>query len=65
MKFSGHLTRDAFDRYDTTSGKDVLDAGGHLAAYVKKTGIKRGHPCTKMQQRICQCIDFSTCSGIV
>lgn len=42
MKFSGHLTRDVFDRYDITSGKDVLDAGERLAAYLEKNGHKTG-----------------------
>lgn len=42
MKFSGHLTRDVFDRYDITSGKDVLDAGERLAAYLEKNEHKTG-----------------------
>jgi integrase len=42
MQFSGHLTRDVFDRYDITSGKDVIEAGERLAAYLEKNGDKTG-----------------------
>jgi integrase len=42
MKFSGHLSRSVFDRYDITSGKDVLEAGERLGAYLEKSGDKTG-----------------------
>jgi integrase len=42
MKLSGHLTRQVFDRYDISSGKDVVEAGERLAAYLEKNGDKTG-----------------------
>jgi|GEM_PF-3400540 len=42
MKFSGHLSRQVFDRYNISSEQDVLDAGERLAAYLEKNGDKTG-----------------------
>jgi len=42
MKFSGHLSRAVFDRYDISTQKDVHEAGERLAAYLQKNGDKTG-----------------------
>jgi len=42
MKFSGHLSRQVFDRYNISSEKDVAEAGARLAAYLEKNGDKTG-----------------------
>ena len=34
MRISGHKTRSAFDRYNITSDRDLVDAAAKLAAYV-------------------------------
>ena len=41
MKLTGHKTRDVFDRYDVTSGRDLREAVEKLAAYHQGNGATR------------------------
>jgi hypothetical protein len=42
MKFSGHLSRAVFDRYDISTQKDVHEAVQRLAVYLEKNGHNSG-----------------------
>jgi hypothetical protein len=51
---SGHVTRSVFERYNITSGADVLEAGRKLELFHnqagQKVGDKTGTECTETQQ---------------
>ena len=42
MAISGHKTRSVFDRYNITSGNDIIEAGRKLAKFHEENGANSG-----------------------
>jgi integrase len=49
MEISGHRTRSTFERYNITSGKDLMEASQKLSVFLENGDIS-GTVCTDMQQ---------------